>query len=886
MYLCRGAIALKLAELGKSVYPAGIFCLFYSVRRMVFTSLVFLAAVVFGGIRFCFCVDNRLGGGGKTFPMRQKNIALVLSGGGARGFAQVGVLEILDSLGIKPDLVVGTSIGAVVGGLYAAGYSPAEIESLALAIDWGKLFSDASKRTLRFLTQRESEKNYFFTLRFAAGRPVIPSGYLSAQKILDILTELTAPANVLYGEDFDNLPVPFRAVVTDIRTGEAVIIRRGNLAESMRASISVPLIFMPFPMGSLLCVDGGLKMPVPVEVPKEDGFKKIIAVNTTADFLPPDQLNDPADVGEQATTIMQQDLIAREKAMADIWIEPDLRGIRSTDFSQIKRAIESGKEAARRMIPQLMDLLAQLSADTTFCADTVIYDIVGNADFKIVPESVSTQLLKSAVKRIASLGFVEFACCSVSDSGGRTVIKISARASEPFSAVKIAGDPVTLSVLEKLDIPTVQNFALGYSGVREFLDSLAEFVRKKGFSVARWETSFVRDDTFFAVMDIGEIEGISFEGNKSTRRWVLESNTGISPGEPFNIGEVRRSVESLYSTNLFQWVSFDLAPAESGLVVIFKVEEKPNYALRFGVRYDNINDAEGALGFFNDNLFGTALRLGVEGFGGRRRQKVEVSLGADRIWKTLFTAKISAHYFRRRFDHFENFEIVRSDWIEQGGGAVALGFQISKIGNLMGEIGSRKIGITPDRRTDTVQHYVVHKLAGRLTFDTYDRRQFPTGGQYLALVMETSQDILGGQTAFTKYFGHIGLYRTIGFLTVHPWGIVGYIGGAPPFFEMFKINNGEYIYGFRGDELLGDEMISAGVELRANLRKRFKRSYILCGVDMSTLHIKGEPPEKSKPIWSGGFGIGVETPIGPLKILWGMSNLDTKYLLFDWGYPF
>ncbi len=852
--------------------------------RKVALITVFLAVHLWGEVLFSFCVDNRMGAPEQRW--RTRDLALVLSGGGARGFAQIGVLEILDSLGIKPDLVVGTSIGAVVGALYSAGYSPQQIESLALSIDWGKLFSDASKRTLRFLTQRESGENYFFTLRFRAGKPVIPAGYLSAQKILDVFTELTAPANVLYGEDFDDLPIPFRAVVTDIRTGRAVILRRGNLAESMRASISVPLIFMPFPIGSLLCVDGGLKMPVPVEVARQEGFKKVIAVNTAADFLPPEQLNTPADVGEQATTIMQQDLIAREKAQADLWIRPDLTGIRSTDFSRVVEAIEAGRKAARAAVPKILALKRELSADTTFCVDTVIYDLPAGASLSVVEDSVSTAFLRNIVGQIARLGFVEVACCTVAEEKGKTVVKISARASAHFSALRIISDQVGEKTLEDMGIPVATDFSTGYSGAKDFLDSVITAVRVRGYSIARWETLFVRADTLFAVLNLGTVEKIEFSGNRATRRWVLESNLKISAGEPFDLRKVRASVRSLYSTDLFQWVSFALSPGETGVILRFKVWEKPGYALKIGVRYDNINDAEGAVGFFNENLFGTALRLGVEGFGGRRRQRAEISLEADRIWKTLMTARIGAQYRRERFDHFQDFEIVRSDWLESGGGMVGVGVQMAKIGNLMGEIESRRISITPDRRSDTVQHFVVHKLRARLTIDTYDRRQFPTGGTFLALVFETSQDILGGQTAFTRYFGRVGSYRTMGVFTFHPWAMAGYIGGAPPFFEMFRINQGEYIYGFRGDELLGDELVAAGVNLRVNLRGRFKRSYIITGADGITLRMKSLPPEKTRPVWSVGGGVGVETPIGPLKILAGMSNLKTRFVLFSWGYDF
>ncbi|RKZ32735.1 hypothetical protein DRQ33_05360 [bacterium] len=820
-------------------------------------------------------------------PVSDCDIALVLSGGGARGFAQIGVLNILDSIGISPDIVIGTSIGSIIGGLYSAGYSPQELESLAMNIDWENLFSDASERTSIFLTQREIAENYFLTIRFQAGKPFIPSGYISAQRLLDILTELTNPATILFGKDFDKLKIPFRSVATDIRNGEVVLIDEGNLAEAMRASVGVPLIFTPFPYGSLLCVDGGLKMPVPVEIATDMNCKTIIAVNTTADFIEPARLNNAADVAEQATTIMQQDIIRWEKEISDVWIEPNLNGRRSTDFDNIDELIEIGKQSARKLLPQLLGSMNQHKTDdSNFYVDSFVIDIPQSMGIALSPGEYNYSLLKQITDRIIEQGYITESGCSVYLANEKTIAHIWANSGSQFQCMKVIHNDSNNRILQNLNIDCIIEDVKNYTRCYEIMDSLIDRIRHIGYSVAQLDSSFVQNDTFYAVLDFGKISAIKFEGNTRTRRWVLESNLAIDENDVFYMDKVGESINSLYSTNLFHWVSFALQKNSDSLILRFKVSEKPNYALRFGIRYDNINDAEIALGIFDDNFLGTAFRIGAEGFGGRRRQNAIISFNADRIWKTLITSSISAKYQREKFDHWTDFEIVRSDWVEQVGAMLTLGAQLKKFGTLSAELETRNISITPDRIEDTVQHYTVHKLKFRMRLDTYDKRQFPTTGEFTSLMFETSQDILGGETSFTKYFGRVGMYRTLAWFTIFGWGAGGYIAGTPPFFEQFDISSNQEFLGFRGDEMRADQLLSAGIRFRINLRKRLKRSYIITGVDMGNLFTKDQPPEKTKTIWSAGVGIGIETPIGPFKTMWGISNLNTQFVSLKFGYDF
>ncbi|RKZ27399.1 hypothetical protein DRQ26_03145 [bacterium] len=857
------------------------------MKKIGFVLILFFLCSALFGKNFVIRIDplRRARFSEHSVESERCGIALVLSGGGSRGLAQIGVLQVLDSIGVHPDIVIGTSIGAIVGGLYAAGYSPSELESLATSLDLGSFLSDASKRTSIFLTQRESAEQYFLTIRLKNWKPYIPSGYLSAQRLLDLLSEFTASANVLADKDFDNLPIPFRSVITDIATGNAVVLSDGNLGEAMRASIGVPLIFQPFPVNGHLAVDGGLKMPVPVEVARELGCKKIIAVNTTADLIVETDLTDPSALAEQATTIMQRDIIESEKNIADVWIEPDLKDRRSTDFGDAEEIISRGRKAAEKMIPEIELAVNDVSAGE------IVIDSVCNM-LPCIPDSFSEPLpgiytrdsIIAIAQNLANSGWFSEVVCSLS-SGSPNVMHIKGKIFPKICNVVISPEnEVCEEVFKKF---RHRDFCdLDFLSIVSCLDSVPIALHRRGFTLARWDTIYLSGDTLFAKLNPCRIEKIFFSGNEQTRHWVLASNFGVEAGEVFNQNRVQSGISSFYSTGLFQWVNYDLAPGDSGGVILnVRVQEKPNIAIRFGIRYDQKNRSEGAVGIFDDNLFGTALRIGLEGYGGERRQDASISIGADRIWKTMLTSQFYALYHREKYDHFHNFEITNSDWVEQYGGRVAFGHQLRKLGTLLGEIETQRIRVA-SVNDDNVEHYIVHKLRLHSVVDSYDKKQFPTKGNFYQLSFETSQDILGGQTSFTKFFARLGMYQTISWFTLNEWIIGGHIAGTPPFFEKFSIGEKHHIWGFRGDELLGDDILNAGINIRINFTGRMKRLYFLSGGAMGNLWSKDMPPEASKTIWCSGAGIGLETIIGPLFVTYGVSNMKTRYFNLRWGYEF
>ncbi len=296
-------------------------------------------------------------------------IALVLSGGGARGAAHVGVLKVLEDLRIPVDFIVGTSMGSFVGGLYAAGISPETLENQFRSIDWLNVFSGRPPRDDVSFRQKQDDNEALFQFEFGvkAKGIILPSELVAGQKLNFLLTSLIPQTIVI--KRFDELPIPFRAVAADISTGGPVVLDRGDLAEAIRASMSVPGVLPPVDMDGKVLVDGGIIANLPIGVAKALGVDRIIAVDVSS---PLERLKaDRSVIGIAAQTLdyLVSKNVAEQLARIgkeDILITPDLSSVRFSDFSKVVTAIEQGETAARKQIEALRALSVSEEEYTAF----------------------------------------------------------------------------------------------------------------------------------------------------------------------------------------------------------------------------------------------------------------------------------------------------------------------------------------------------------------------------------------------------------------------------------------------------------------------------------------------------------------------------------------
>ena len=292
-------------------------------------------------------------------PAQRPRIGLVLSGGGARGTAHVGVLKVLEEMHVPVDAIAGTSMGAVVGGLYASGLNAREIEKIMTSLNWQEAFRDRPPR--EDLTLRRKQEDESFLVKFPLGvrghRVVLPKGLIEGQRLGQMLRQLTLPVARI--TDFDALPTPFRAVATNLENGEAVVIGDGDLTSAMRASMSAPGIFAPVERRDLMLVDGGIADNIPVDIARAMGVDLVIVVDVGSPLLPRGKLGDVTAVSNQMLAILLRRNAEAQLATLtprDVLISPALGDTSSFDFGAVKRVISIGEAAARAAASQLAPL--------------------------------------------------------------------------------------------------------------------------------------------------------------------------------------------------------------------------------------------------------------------------------------------------------------------------------------------------------------------------------------------------------------------------------------------------------------------------------------------------------------------------------------------------
>jgi NTE family protein len=286
-------------------------------------------------------------------------IGLVLSGGGARGAAHVGVLKVIDELKIPIDAVAGTSMGAVVGGLYASGMSAVEIEKLLTSVNWQDAFQDRPPRAQLGYRRKQDDRNFLvrYSLGVRADGFVYPRGLVQGQKLEQVLRN--AAISIADVHDFDRLPIPFRAIATDLETGQLVVMNSGDLVTALRASMSAPGVFSPAPRDGRLLIDGGLAENLPIDTARQMGVDQLIVVDVSFPLYARDELASPLEVTNQAFAILIRGRTLEQRAKLgpkDIILDPPLGRFPSADFSRVGDALRAGQSAAESSRAQLAKL--------------------------------------------------------------------------------------------------------------------------------------------------------------------------------------------------------------------------------------------------------------------------------------------------------------------------------------------------------------------------------------------------------------------------------------------------------------------------------------------------------------------------------------------------
>jgi NTE family protein len=313
-----------------------------------------LLPLIFAAVLACQSVPDAIAA--SAAPSPRPRIGLALSGGGARGAAHIGVLRVLEEHRIPIDCVAGTSMGAVVGGLYASGLSPAELDSVISEIDWMEAFADRIPRRDRSFRRKRDDDLYLVKNKpgLRDGRLRFPPGILDGQRIDLLLKRLSLP--VVTVRDFDDLSIPYRGVAADIVTGEAVVLDHGDLALAMRTSMSIPAVFAPREVDGRLLVDGGITDNFPIDLVRRLGADVVIAVDIATPPQKREDLESVLQIALQLATLASDRNKERQVASlgpGDVLIRPELGKITVASFDRAAEAIPIGRRAAEAALPAL-----------------------------------------------------------------------------------------------------------------------------------------------------------------------------------------------------------------------------------------------------------------------------------------------------------------------------------------------------------------------------------------------------------------------------------------------------------------------------------------------------------------------------------------------------
>ncbi|MGF1444813.1 MAG: patatin-like phospholipase family protein [Pikeienuella sp.] len=379
-------------------------------------------------------------------------IGLVLGGGGAAGVAHVGVVQALEELGIRPDVIAGTSMGAIVGGLYAAGLTPDELQAAVTTIDWGSIFNDSSDRQLLHPLRRDSRIDPFsvqtdLPVGIGDAGIQVDAGLIDAVKLSLTLRRLVVRAQGV--SDFDELPIPFRAVATDIVTGEPVVLGTGDLATAIRASMSIPALFPPVEIDGRLLVDGGVVNNLPVDVARAMGAELVIVSEIPGANVTSDDLRSFTAVLAQTMSVMiganSQAQVASLGA-GDVHLVPEVGAVGMLAFEQAPSTVSAGRAVVAEKEPQLRAIatgrgplgIREAGIDplqTEIRFDRLEIDYDGRLDPRVIgarldlPESgrVTLEELETALRRVYGLGTLDGVSYSIAQEGDEQVLVVHAK---------------------------------------------------------------------------------------------------------------------------------------------------------------------------------------------------------------------------------------------------------------------------------------------------------------------------------------------------------------------------------------------------------------------------------------------------------------------------
>lgn len=764
---------------------------------------------------------------------QQSRLAVVLTGGGARGITQIGVLRVLERNGIVPDVVVGSSFGAIIGGLYAAGYSPDSIAGIMRSIDWEEVTSIGTdmRREYQFYGQKEENDRSLLTLRFRNFSFITPTALGGSARFTSALQLLLwgSPYNTVTA--FDDLRMRLRVVATDLGTGRPVILDRGNLATAMRASATFPLRYAPVMWGrDTILVDGGLVANIPVEAARAFRPAAIIVINTTSDLAPVAELLTPWAIADQALSAAMKQRDSMLLAEARIVITPELSGIGTFDFADVDRLIALGEAAAERMLPALRNVTSAI---------------------------------------------VETDGSSKDDTGGSRLI----RAIEQWNSNGLDTLPNVRTLLESLMGTDWTDDAR-----RAVVPRITGMLHDAGYTFASVRNLDYdgTSQTLRMTLDDGRINRITVDGRDQLRTSDVLREVAVRRGDTRSAEKLQRTLENMNASDIIADASIRVSRDTIGTRIDLIGRDAGNQLLRIGARVDNERYTQGSVDLVHENLFATGARVVLRGALSERIGNVSASLELPRIRSTLWTASVRGYSSFRNVWIYQNKpgrpvdspvpQRVGEFSEDRYGVRASAGRQLERNGVILGEFRYEQQRYR-DLNAETLPLYQpLATLRGVARWDDRDAISFPTRGRQIDLTFESSILSLSNSLSFTKFTASASTSLQLGDVVITPSGLVGAADLTLPSAELFSLGGEDLFYGWREDQQRGRQIAVANLEARWKMPFQiFFDTYVAVRYDIGAVWERPDKIRVAEMNHGLGLRVGLDTPVGPAQFSVGRS---------------
>ena len=833
----------------------------------------------------------------KKIPLEKPTVGLALSGGGARAISHIGVLKAIEELNIPIDYIVGTSMGSVIGGLYSIGYSVDEIDSVICSVNWNNLFSSNSlNRKNLFVDQKITEDKAILAFRFDGLKLVPPKSLNSGYKISNLLTLLTLNAPINKYNSFDELLYNFRAVSTDLVSGEKIVLKDGSLSQAMRSSSSVSFLLPPIKKGSQYLVDGGLVDNLPIKTAKENNVDFVIASDATSRLRTEKELNFPWEIADQLVSIPSQILKEDGKKYADVLIEQNLNGKKNFDFTNLKKTISEGYKNAIKKLGSINNeiekkFINNLSKENRIYKNLTIPPNPNFMEKKIykkflLRDSITNAQIKYDLYSFFDSGNYQNISATITQDKSE-ILKINFKKNSLITSVKSIG----IFSIRKSFVDSVFSYLINKpyntSKLLKAILKILKLYRKRGLSLAN--VNDIVFDKYSGKLIIEFSEGVLgnlvVEGNNNTNIGVITREFSTKSGDLLHYKNIKQGLNNLSSTDLFNNIDLSFEKKNSLQKMKIKLEEKLPVVLRVGLRIDNEYYSQVAVDLRNENVFGTATELGVNISGGIRNFSFILEHKANRIFNTYFTHKIRGYYkFNDIYTY--NDDVLRNERVlsrtKSGeyrqyfyGVSVGIGAHLKKLGALTAE-GKYQIDRIDGLLTFPSEETYKKKISSikiKLQVDTQNKYPFPTEGSFLNTYYETAQKVLGGDVSFAKYWLNYRSYFSLSNNVVFtPSVILGFADETLPLSEHFSFGGQKNFLGYRDYEYRGRQIFIASVEYRYKLPfKIYFDTYLKFKYNLGSAWEKQEQI-KFKHLKHGiGLTLSFDTPIGPADFSVGKS---------------